>query len=697
MPWLLLIWAGIVLWAYAEPSRVPYHAVTLWLDFVPPFWTMTPKAFVGHAAELLRLAGFTFLTTALGRGLLSRSPELAGLARLEVLALSHALGLGAFGTGIFLLAAAGRLSTPGLCALTGFTALLAGWLLRDKARKIGPWLRAVCSEARPSRTAAPAAVGVAAALSVAGFYALGEEIFYDALVYHLALPSHYLREGGLVAAETLLYSGIPMLFEMLYAWALALGGEALPALIHWSSFASSAVLLVGFARRAGAADAGWWGAMLFLSAPFIGDAAHRAGVEGGSVLWILSAVVCASKSAEAEPGAGGRWAALCGVFVGFAAASKYTNWPLAAVLPLVLARFGRRPRELALYAAAAGLLVLPWVLKNAFFYGNPIFPFFHEHFSLEGDFPVDWRTLHADAKGRDWGAILRSPAEALRLLAHPWYATMEGKSDHDMLGPAFLLLAPTLAAARQSTPAARLWAAAALAAWLCWWPFSSIPRFASPALALFSFAVAAALCSARPAWLSRALMGLAVLVSLGNLTDSAAFAARLGQWPLLLGQGSRETYRLQGRPTYPAPIAGAFSWLESNTKQEAVILLVADGRSHGVPRRSVPNSLMDRPVFFHALSLSADGAALRDRLRHHGVTHLVVNMAWLARLSPPPDASPAHAAVLRDFLSRHAALKHEDRDLKAERWTLVYEIDGTKAPNDPRSDALAVWFSRRKN
>lgn len=696
MPVILLVWAGIVLWAYSEPSRVPYHAVTLWLDFVPPFWTMTPKALGGHVVELLRLAGLTVMAAGLGRGLLAKAVDTSGFSRLEVLALSHALGLGTFGTGLFALSVARCLTPMSVTALTAATAVFAAWLLRDRANRAGGYLRTLWTEVRPAWPAAPAAVGTAAALALALFYSLGEEIFYDALVYHLALPAHYLHEGGLVPTETLLYSGIPMLFEMLYVWALAVGGKALPALIHWSAFASSALLLVAAARRTGYPEAGWWATMLFLSTPFIGDAAHRAGVEGGSVLWILSAVACAAKATEGKPEDGRGWVALCGVFAGFAAASKYTNWPLAAVLPLVLARFGRRPRELAPYAVAASLVALPWVLKNVLFYGNPIFPFFHDSFSPSGDFPVDWRTLHADAKGRDWGNIVRSPMEAFRLFAHPWFVTMEGKSDHDMLGPAFLLAAPALAAARPGAPPARVWAASALAAWLCWWPFSSIPRFAAPALALFSLAVAGSLWAVRPAWLSRALLGLVALVSLGNLTDSAAFAARLGQWPLLLGRASRETYLMQGRPTYPAPIAGAFAWLDSNTPPDSVILLVGEGRSFRAPRRSVPNSLVDRSVFFHALSSSADGTALRDRLRGRGVTHLVVNMAWLAKLPPPQDAGPAKDAVLRDFLARHAALKHEDRDLKGERWTLVYEIDGTLDPASPRSDALAVWYSRRK-
>jgi hypothetical protein len=48
------------------------------------------------------------------------------------------------------------------------------------------------------------------------------ELFYDALVYHLAIPKYYLLHHGIRKMEFLAFSTFPHLIQLFWSWALAL-------------------------------------------------------------------------------------------------------------------------------------------------------------------------------------------------------------------------------------------------------------------------------------------------------------------------------------------------------------------------------------------------------------------------------------------------------------------------------------------
>ena len=75
--------------------------------------------------------------------------------------------------------------------------------------------------------------------------ALGPELGFDALWYHLTIPKIYLDNHSIffIPGGLLYYSAMPKLTEMLYVGALALNGEILAKLIHFSFGILSSVAL----------------------------------------------------------------------------------------------------------------------------------------------------------------------------------------------------------------------------------------------------------------------------------------------------------------------------------------------------------------------------------------------------------------------------------------------------------------------
>ena len=251
------------------------------------------------------------------------------------------------------------------------------------------------------------AVVVLLLFGVYGFYALAPEISYDSLAYHLALPSLYEMEGGLIPTPTNLSSGIPMHMELVYGWAITLSDGILAKLLHWSLGLGLAAGFLGAGARLGKPLAGWLAGAVFFSTPLVGMNLWKTWIDvASSYMVFLSAYALLVHLREATDSSSrnGLWAASA-CFTGLAMAMKYTNWPLLIVLLVIFAVLRLGWKSMALYAGVALACVLPWIAKNWAFYGNPLFPYLHELWRPDAEYAANWRTLQDNAWGRNWGSI----------------------------------------------------------------------------------------------------------------------------------------------------------------------------------------------------------------------------------------------------------------------------------------------------
>ena len=170
-----------------------------------------------------------------------------------------------------------------------------------------------------------------------------------------------------------------------------------------------------------------------------------------------------------------RHAILLGALAGFSIGVKYSALWLVIAFGVLLLWRGRGSgwraalAYAAVYALAALLVFAPWLLRNALFYGNPVYPLVFE-------------SAEMDAIRQDWysqprsGLIYGDSAWQIPLL--PLTATVlgvEGAGTYGTdIGPLFLLLIPLLLLMRgRLTPSERAWLGMAglvtgviLAAWL---------------------------------------------------------------------------------------------------------------------------------------------------------------------------------------------------------------------------------------
>ncbi len=323
------------------------------------------------AAAAARAAQSVMLTGAIvtacggfGRWLLGKD----GGTSLAGLAMQAALGLGVASLMMLLLGAVGLFEAwAGLLLLAVLLVAFRGesWAWLKGWRGIRETL-----DGRLSRALAALTLSI---LLLALAEALAPPVHFDALVYHLALPQTFVRQGGLVFVPESPYWGFPLSTELLYTWGMILGGEQAAAVLGWSMGLLALLGTLGFALAYGT-TAAWIAVAVLLSGKTLASSPGWAYSDWMAALQGVALLIALSRW-RAE--GGWRSTAIAGFMAGLAIGVKYTAGVVlvAGMAALLLdARGLKRWRETFIFLAAAALAVAPWLVKNAIGAGAVLYP-----------------------------------------------------------------------------------------------------------------------------------------------------------------------------------------------------------------------------------------------------------------------------------------------------------------------------------
>jgi len=222
-----------------------------------------------------------------------------------------------------------------------------------------------------------AAMGLMAAVCLA--MAFGPEGGWDALYYHLRLPKLYAMRHKVYFVTYLFPSHYPQGIEMLFTLGWLLGGEGAAKLVNFAFWPLCAAAMLRLGRRIfddgehrqrswrrspNAKAISGLGTVLALTMPIVGTLASENYIDLGLTFYLVLALASLLD--------GGMVTA--GLLLGVALGAKYTAvfGLVAAVAALHAA--GRR-RSIRPAAIAAILPILPWLVKNWVFTGDPTAPF----------------------------------------------------------------------------------------------------------------------------------------------------------------------------------------------------------------------------------------------------------------------------------------------------------------------------------
>lgn len=482
--------------------------------------------------------------------------------------------------------------------------------------------------------------------ATAFIWALSPEIFFDSLVYHLGVPNYYLREGRVAAISSNICSGFPLLVQMLYTAGLIISDDILAKLLHFSIGLLLAGTMFSAVRRYVSATAGLLAVVIFFSMPMVVLNLATTGMDVASCWFTLLAayalILFSAREERREPRIFDRTLLLAGIFAGLACGTKYQ------ALFTVLAGFGvlayrhfasaeRGDTGLALkqalfFGVAAGLVFSPWPLKNIFFHGNPLYPFFGKIFGGQQVDPVKWSILLSDGFSRDLSVTFSNWNNLLQFIFHPWYLNFVGMSNADFIGPFILMCLPFLFLFRLKKQAFRHMAVFTVVMWLLWCLSTSMPRFFLQGLTVLSVLFAVLITGSGNNGLKWLFQLLLVIVSCYSLQWLNKIQESQDGWRVVFGLQDKEAYLSRQHSTYPAPYYPAMQYINTALAADSRVLFAGETRGFYCERRFIAPSVNDvHPLVLFARA-SSTPEELQAKMAAAGITHIFLNLGEAMRL-----------------------------------------------------------------
>ena len=452
-----------------------------------------------EVAYILFGAAFTLaIAIALG-SLLLRRLRIA-LHREEAAVVAFLCGAALLSLATFLLCVV-QLAYKGVFLAGGIAVIVWAWRTREK------------TAARPSLPAPLRAWNLLFLAIVAGFFvlyffnALAPEVSPDGSGYHLANVARIWKHHGFVWDFHSMYSYFPQGTEMLFLVAFVFGHGSAAALVHLAFLLSLAWAIACYGRRFGFPKAGLFAAVLVFASPVAGKAGSSAynDLAVAAIVFVLFYLLQVWDEDQAP-----ELLIPIGLLAGFAYATKY---PAAVALPFAAGYLWWRGRKksrswqaIGIFAVAAAVMVVPWILRNWIWLGDPFSPLLNRwfpnpyyHVGMEQAYLADVR--HYEGLEHWWQI--------------PWRHMVSGELVGGVIGPIFFLAPLALLALRHSAGrrlllAGLIFGLPALA--------NAQTRFLLPALPFVSLALGQALAKPRallPALaVAHAVAGVPVVVGL---------------------------------------------------------------------------------------------------------------------------------------------------------------------------------------
>jgi 4-amino-4-deoxy-L-arabinose transferase-like glycosyltransferase len=441
-------------------------------------------------------------------------------------------------------------------------------------------------------------------LAVAIFLAFGlyylvsaaaPEVSGDGSGYHLAEVRRYFNAHRIYPIPTSMYAMFPQGMEMLFWVAYALGRHAAAALVHLGTLIALAAAMIAYSRRFLTSFVGGAAALIVFVAPVVGIDGSSAYVDVALALAAFSAFFLVQLwDADRSDS---RLLAALGLVSGFCIAIKYTGAVALAYALAFVAYRARRVRPVLLVAAAAALVMAPWVTRNWVWYQNPSAPFFNRLFPND-HIRVALEDQYRDAMRHYHGASLG--------LSTPVEVTLKGGLLEGTIGPAFLLAPLGLLSLRTAQGRQLLLAFAVFAA-----PYvlNIGTRFLIPALPFLALAMLHGLCFQAPpvrkredgvgTWAVVAIVAAQAIASWPAILSlyCAPYSWRLAHFPIRAALGVETEQSFLERNL--APWYQVTQMLQQRTPVDAVIYTA----------QPLPEAYTDRTVWLDY------AAALPNRVR----------------------------------------------------------------------------------
>jgi len=218
--------------------------------------------------------------------------------------------------------------------------------------------------------------------------ALGPELGFDALWYHLTIPKIYLAEENIfiIPGNLLYYSSMPQLTEMIYLVGLIFETAVVPKLTHYTfGLLTIFVLYYGSKRFYGDKIAIVISAVLLSNLVFSWEQI-TAYIDLGRTFFEVFIFFSVLEFTNTQKR---KWIYITGVILGLAISTKLLSLgTLIIVLIIILVNDLKKRKKIVftnlfITSIFALLIPLPWFVRSFLAHGNPVYPFFTDLYPIQ--------------------------------------------------------------------------------------------------------------------------------------------------------------------------------------------------------------------------------------------------------------------------------------------------------------------------
>jgi hypothetical protein len=499
---------------------------------------------------------------------------------------------------------------------------------------------------------------------------LAPETFYDALHYHLGVPSLYSLNHRIYNEPNFAYASFIMVVQLFWGFALTVGNEITVKLLHGAMTILLFFAFVAFERRYLAKGAGLLGTLLFISMPLVGVNAAAAGIDVASSVLQFLAVFALIRALvdEHDDTSATEWTRLAGLLNGVAATCRYTCLPAIPIGCFLIVWNRRKQRsewstvfkQQRVFLIYAALAMLPFYVKNIVFHDNPVYPVGGMTWGVPRIAIENWTNIMNATLPPHLSGAASLFEVAARFFREPWLITLQGKdASQDFVGPILLGLLPLLLL-RQRGGASGLLAAYSSFLWVTWLLTNTVHiRFGMPLLAILSILLADSVLSVPwPALLRHAMLALCLFGAGWNLYYTFLVTGYKEGWRVVGGMVSEYDYLATGHYSYPSPDYQGLVWMNNNLPAESKVMMAGDARTFYTRFPVVPASVFNTEPIVLVARNARNGDDMAKLLHEEGVTHLFLNFAEAVRGEAYGNFSwDKHSwTVFDDFWQHHVRL-----------------------------------------
>lgn len=379
--------------------------------------------------------------------------------------------------------------------------------------------------------------------------ALGPELGFDALFYHLTLPKLYLLQGRWYYPGLLYISAMPRLAETLFIPALKLLGTQGPKLIQYFSGLIASFLTYKLAKKFSSKNIAVVAALLFYNTWLVSWQSGSAYIDLFRTVLELSAIyfIVQDKQYKLFKLNLPNWL-ISGIFFGLAVGTKWH-----ALASLMLAGLIFNP----LIIPVALLVSAPWFYLAFHFTGNPVYPLLESSVTQSQISQVP--------------SSFYNPLQILkRLLLSPIYI---GKPYDTLINPLFAFIFPVglfLSIKNNTSTLVKisLYTLASIIVWQLTPPPSG--RYLLQVLPLIAIISSQVLTIPKKAYKNLFLFLIFLttfLVSMGRLWANSKYL------PVILGQQSKNQFLTSQSARLPDTFIDSDSWVENNLNPDKKVLV----------------------------------------------------------------------------------------------------------------------------